>query len=261
MPSDTEEEEIRAGVANYEKYWVEGRISGPIDDHIRFSISGNYTKQNGHYYDNLNGGGTGGSIAEGANGTSHYVEAQIAANYGNLDLWGKVSSGTLNVGYGDGAQAPSDVIVDSEFPTGGGLNPSVNYGLCDPALAALNHGLGCTPAPSLNNPDTIVPGSTVTLPHADFTNPDATNIRQYILDFRGDTDLGSDLLFSGSATYHFPSADLKYIGGYRSFSATVLLPTSGSGVASYELNGPTTQQPLVRHQLWFPPERRAARAT
>jgi iron complex outermembrane recepter protein len=250
MPSHTQEEEIRAGVDNYDKYYVEGRISGPINDHIRLSVSGNYTQQNGHYYNNLNGGGTGGSIAEGANGTSHYVEAQIAANYGNLDLWGKVSSGEFNIGVPFTASLGQ--VGDFEYQnTGLALAPNNNFGLCDPALAALNHGVGC--GAGFGNVDSVVPGSTVTLAHAAFTNPSSTNIRNYITDFTGGDDLGDDLLFSGSATYHFPSADLKYIGGYRSFSATVLLPTSGSGVASYSLQGPTAPNPLCIAAFGFPP--------
>ena len=239
-PSKTWEEEICVGVANYSTYFGEARVSGPINDNIRFSVSGNYTEDNGDYYHDLNGGGQGGSIVQGDSGTSRYVEAQVAGTYENLDWNAKVSSGTFRTNYQTGAQFGP--VGDYEFTAAAGLSPSGFFGLCDSAIVG-NTGIGCT-GPS-SGPDQVVTGSTVTQPHAALANPSAVNDRNFISDFRGNNDQRSDIALDFQATYHFPAADLKYIGGYQSFYYNLLIPaTLGSGVISYQLKGPATVQPL-----------------
>ena len=37
--------EVRAGVANYQTYFGEAVVSGPINDHLKFRLGANYTVQ------------------------------------------------------------------------------------------------------------------------------------------------------------------------------------------------------------------------
>ena len=78
--------EARAGYANFDRWFAEARVSGPINDRVRFSLGGNYTDQDGGYFTNLsNGSKVGGDIAQGNSGKSQYVEAQIDANLDKIN--------------------------------------------------------------------------------------------------------------------------------------------------------------------------------
>src|SRR5471032_869425 len=47
--------EGRAGVANFDKWFAEAVVSGPINDNVRFRLGGNYTSQSDGYFKNLSG--------------------------------------------------------------------------------------------------------------------------------------------------------------------------------------------------------------
>ena len=232
-PTRDFQEEVRAGVANYDKEYIEGAISGPINDHLRFRLGGNYTTQSGGYYDNLSGAREGGSVAQGGNGTSYHLEAQAEGDIGpKFDWWAKVATNDYNVSYHTETQLGAyDTRESSNL-----LFPNQDYGLCP---AAGDCGAG---------PGTLVPGSVVTLPVTALTNPATASNRTYNGDFKSNANEGSDVLFDLNLTYHAPGFDIKYIGGYQSFYYNLKAPWVNSqglssSVESYQLQGPTTATP------------------
>jgi iron complex outermembrane receptor protein len=240
-PTSTWQEEVRGGVNNYSKYYAEALVSGPLNDHIRVLFGGNYFQENGGYWKNLIGHAEGGDIAQGGNGTSHYVVGQIAANWDKFDWWAKASTGGYLASWYQGPDLGS--IDDSEFPGAiGSPEPSQFFGLC--SLAG-NTGLGCG---SPFSPDSVVPGSAVLLGHvADTTNVANANRRNFIGGRPNTTSVRDDFQISTTLTFHAPGADIKYTGGYESFLYQGLFTgqngNATSGLRSYQLAAPAIADP------------------
>ena len=229
-PSKDWEEEVRTGIGNYDKYWGEGLVSGPLNDNVRILFGGNYTQENGGYWHNLDGHPQGGDIAQGGNGTSHYLEAQIQANFGNLDWWAKASTGDYLASWYQGALFGP--VGDYEFPNGAALTPSSYFGLCG---VAGNTGIGCAASP-----DTVV-GTPIAIGPAVLTS-NVSNPRSFIGGQPNTTSVKNDVQLSTTLNYHFSGADLKYTGGYESFYYQGLFNDqtgSDSGLLSYNVQGPT----------------------
>jgi len=230
-PTNTFQEEVRAGVANYSKYFVEGAVSGPLNDEVQFRVGGNYTSQvGGGYYNNFTGQREGGSVAQGGNGTSYHLEAQLQGSFGpKFDWWAKVATNDYNVSYHTETQLGA--LDTQEFSNG--LFPNQNYGLC---AAAGDCGTG---------PGTLVPGSTITLPGTSSTNPTASNIRDFESDMKSTADESKDLLTAATLTYHAPAFDIKYTFGFQQFYYDLHAPWVNSqglssSVESYQVQGPAT---------------------
>ncbi|MFI4934384.1 MAG: TonB-dependent receptor [Caulobacterales bacterium] len=239
--------EARAGVQAYGDYYAEAVVSGPISDNVRFRVGGNYSNQSGGFFTNLNGGHEGGYLPQGNGGVSEYFEAQVDANVGDhLDVWGMVSSGDYDTNFH--TVATTGAYNDYEFPNpAGSLSPSSFYGLC--ALPSQAANPGCfTNAPfvsalltPLNQP--IVPGSLVTTPvnAASFpgNNPSNLNLHNFIETSIQHNRQTKDLALATNVTYHFPSMDLQYIGGWQTFYYHLDFgPGIDSGVTQYQLQGP-----------------------
>ena len=96
-PTDSFYAEGRLGVGNYGYYSGEAVVSGPLSDKWRFRLGGSYSRQNGGYFNNLDGPDEGGQGPQGGGGTWRYLEAQIEGTVGdNLDIWAVASSGDFN---------------------------------------------------------------------------------------------------------------------------------------------------------------------
>jgi len=234
-PSSQFHEEVRAGVSNYDKEYVEAVVTGPLSDHVRFLLGGNYTQQDGGYYNNLSGQREGGSVAQGGDGKSDHLELQLAGDFGpKFDWWAKVASNNFDVSYHTETQlGPYDV---AEFPNP--LMPNQNFGLC--GLAPYAGNINCT-----TSPDTVVPGSTVLASGASPLNPANGNVRNFNGDFRSTSDQNKDFSFSTAETFHADGFDVKYIFGYQSFYYDLKAPWVNSqglssSVEQYQLAGPTT---------------------
>lgn len=236
-PTKSYEAEARTGVDSYGKWFVEAAASGPINDSLRFRVAGNYTQQDGGYYKNLDGSREGGSVAQGGNGKSYHVEAQLEGNIGDkLDYWIKAATSDYDVSYHtETLLGPLDT---REFSSA--LFPNQNYGLC--ALPGAN-GLGCGINPGNGTYDTIVPGSVVALAGASTTNPSSIHIRDFQADLRSKANEGKDAIVATSLTYHMPTFDIKYLFGFQSFAYRLTAPWVNnqgisSPVESYQLQGP-----------------------
>jgi iron complex outermembrane receptor protein len=237
-PTQELQAEMRTGYDNYDKYYVEGAVSGPIDDHLRFLAGGNYTRQDGGYYPNLTGSPEGGSVAQGGNGHSYHVEFQLAGDFGSsFDWWFKAATNDYNTSYHtETLQGPLDT---REFYDP--LMPNQNYGLCLLPGSSANPGCGAA------NPDTLV--SVTTLPGTSATNPSATDTRAYQADFFSHARERDNLILNFTADWHAPWFDVKYLGGFQTFKYYLNAPwlySQGvsSSVESYQLAAPTAPTAL-----------------
>ena len=70
-PTDTLYGEARLGIANYDTWFTEAVVSGPINDHLKFRLGANYTSQNGGFFTNLAPNSPqGGNLVLGGGGTA-----------------------------------------------------------------------------------------------------------------------------------------------------------------------------------------------
>ncbi|HWD67051.1 MAG TPA: TonB-dependent receptor, partial [Caulobacteraceae bacterium] len=232
-PTSSYYAEARAGVANYGEYMGEAVVSGPISDHVRFRLGGMYTDDSGGYFKNLDGPPQGGNISLGSSGAEHYLEAQVSADIGHLDIWAMASSGESNANYH--TQETIGNIPDNLFLANNLFEPSSFYGLCGlPGVPATPGGAGCAGGP----PVVSVTTDPVTANLFPGNNPGNVNPRRFIQPFTSTSDQTANLALATNITYHFPSFDLTYIGGFQTFNYLLNFTTpTESGVTSYQLAG------------------------
>jgi iron complex outermembrane recepter protein len=239
-PTHDFEAEARTGYSNYEKYFIEGTMSGPINDHLRIRIGGNYTQENGGYYTNLDGPPEGGSVAQGGNGHSYHAEIQFEGDLGpKFDWWAKVATNDYDASYHtESLVGPLDT---REFYNP--LMPNQNYGLCLLPGSGVNP--GC--AASAGNPDKLL--SVTTLPNTPAFNPSNLDPRTFDADFTSQSRERNNLILNFTGTYHADGFDVEYLGGFQSFKYYLNAPwlfSQGisSGVESYVLQGPSAPTAL-----------------
>ena len=225
--------EGRVGVANYDKWFTEARVSGPITDNVRFSLGGNYTSEDGGFFKNLDGDRTGGTGPQGNSGKTQYVEGQLDANFDKLDLWGMVSQGLYYTNYHTVAQRGA---IPTNFQLNGAFSPSSFYGLCGIAgVASANPGCATGPAVVGVQPDAVTanqfPGN----------NASTSDPRTYIQSAPSTNKERADVAIATNVTYHFPAADLTYLGGWQKFNYQLNFTGSiDAGLKSYQLAGAAT---------------------
>jgi iron complex outermembrane recepter protein len=235
-PTHAFEAEGRAGYDNYDKYFGEAVVSGPITDWLRFRVGGNYTQQTGGFYTNRNGAPEGGSVAQGGSGVSYHVEAQLEGNWGDkLDSWTKVAASDYDVTFHtETLLGPQD---GREFPNP--LFPNPNYGLCTlPGAGAVP---GCTDA---GNTDTIV-GVITGKNTTTAANPSAGDLRTFDAGFKSRSKQARDIILAQSLTYHADAFDVKYLFGYQNFDYSLTAPWVNSQGVSSGVYGLTFQGPAA----------------
>ena len=231
--------EARAGAADYNEYYGEAVVSGPLTDNWRFRAGGSFFRQSGGFYHNFDGKPEGGYGPQGSGGKWYYAEAQLEGNIGDhLDVWAKVSTADYDTDFHQ--VAIQGAIPEYEFG-GGQLAPTGFYGLC--ALDN-NTGVGCLlPGQVSGDPGTVVPGSAhglrVIANQFPGNNPSTANPHDMIGTFDNHNTQNRDLALATVWTYHFPSFDLTYTGGYQSFYYNLNFgPDADSGLTSYQIQGP-----------------------
>lgn len=242
-PTSSFQAEVRTGVGNYDKSFVEGRVSGPVSDRLRLLIGGNYTEEADGYLHNLNGSAVGGDIANGGSGQSHFAEVQLDADVtDNFDVWSKLSTAgfTTNERISQ-ATGPLAYGLTSPAQT---LSPTSFYGLCflPAGQGGVPGALGCpgnADTPAASTLQRIVPGSIVTQPNVATTNVANANPYSFLSDYKGEDNFHNNVAFALAATYHLPAFDIKYTGAFQTFDIDIEIPAvPGSGVESYEIAGP-----------------------
>jgi iron complex outermembrane receptor protein len=238
-PTDTPYAEIRTGVANYGNEFVEGVVSGPINDHLKFRLGGNFTEERGGFFNNYDGAAQGGNLVLGGSGETHYLEGQLEGHWDHLDAWVQASTGDF-IANTHGAATIGN-YPDSHSTNANTLTPNDFYGLCGlPGVIGSIGGAGCAGGPS------IVPGSVKTLAATgnEFpgNNPGNLNPRNFLEEMNGINSMQGDLQVSAHVTYHLPSADISYLAGYQQFHYVLAVPDQyagslGAGVTSWQEAG------------------------
>jgi iron complex outermembrane receptor protein len=231
--------EGRAGAGNFGRYFGEAVVSGPLNDNVRIRLGGNYTSESGGYFHNFDGPPQGGDLPQGNSGNTHYLEGQIDANYGHLDVWAMLTSQGYDTNYKTVASLGT---YPTNFIANGAFTPNAFYGLCglpgfvgsanDVGSLAGNH--GCNPA----NPVLGVTALGTTANNFPGNNPANVNPRNFIEEFTSTNDLRNDVAWSSNVTYHFPTFDATYLAGYQVFD--YILNFTGStnpGLTSFTLGG------------------------
>jgi iron complex outermembrane receptor protein len=233
--------EVRAGVQNYGYAWGEAVVNLPMSDDLRFQVGGNYSRQTGGYFKNLEPGfeAEGGSGPQGNGREWYYVEGQADWHINDhLDAWAKISSSDYNTNFH--TVATVGPIPEYEMQAGA-LAPGSFFGLC--ALDN-NTGLGCLlPGQASGDPGTVVTGSAHGLPvlanQFPGNNPSTANPHLFIESSKQANTENDDLAIATTVTYHFPGVDLQYTGGFQKFYYHLYFgPGVDSGVTSYQIAGP-----------------------
>lgn len=224
--------EGRAGIANFDKYFVEGVVSGPLGDHLRIRLGGNYTDEGGGFFRNLSSGErVGGTIAQGNSGRSQYWEAQLEGNWDKLDGWFMVSSGEYYTNYHTVA---SRGAYPTNFQLNGGFSPSTFYGLCGlPGVAAANP--GCATGPAVVS---VTPAGAVTANQFPGNNPSTADPRTFIESAPSTNKQQADISVATKWDYHAPGFDVTYLGGYQKFYYNLNFTAAlDAGLKSFSLAG------------------------
>lgn len=244
-PTDTLSSEFRGGIGNYDYYWGEGVISGPINDNWKFRVGGYAAQQNGGYFHNFDGPPEGGSGPQGNGGKWWYEEGQLEGRIGDhLDVWGMVSSGEFVTNFHTVAtQGP---LPETPFWTAGAgaLVPNDFYGLC--AINAATH----PECGVIGTPGTVVPGSATTngvLASAfPGNNPSTANPHNFIETSTQHNSENDNVALATTWTYHLPSLDIEYLGGYQRFFYHLFFgPGIDSGLQSFREFGPGGSQVTI----------------
>jgi iron complex outermembrane receptor protein len=228
--------EVRASVGNYSTYNLEAAASGEIAPGIQARIAAYDHQQDEGYYKNLAGGPSeGGDIHE------WYVEGQLQGKIGDhADWWYRgFVSGWLNRGDAGARSGIGSGSYDETNLTGGALfvNPNYGYAASGAARAGAYAGLAATPGIGAANAGLFLPTS-VTLANPNLANnPSTVSNRDFAAILPRDNTLKNYFGDQITLNYHFPGADLKYIGGYQQYDYNLNYSTPDSDVTSFTLPG------------------------
>lgn len=178
-PSNEFGGEIRAGYGNYDRTKIEGTVSIPVADNLRFKIGGSQDWQREGFIENLGDGNDAGTIKR------TYFEIQGEAELGdNLNIWARYSRSNWDdtMGVGDRlANLITPYDTTRPFQPIGGLVPNGQFG-------------AARPNPGVDDP------------YKQWTNRD------------GYGQLRGNHLFTTTVTYDLGWAELKYIGGFQQYN-------------------------------------------
>ena len=243
-PTDTMYEEVRAEVDNYSEYRTEFVVSGPLDDHWKFRLGGNYSQMTGGYFNNLDGAPQGGNLVLGGGGQTHYLEGQIQGTWDKFDLWAMVSSGDFS------ANTKGDAVLGNvpftEFTAADTLTPSDWYGLCGlPGVASVAN--GCQSSPGVASGGNIVPGSVRTAPYNGSMFPGGLagnlNPRDFLDTMNTKNYQQENIQATTHLTWHADDFDVEYLGAYQQFHYVLAIADQfigevNAGVDSWQEQGP-----------------------
>ncbi len=233
-PTDSFYAEGRAGVQNLSEEFVEGVVSGPINDHLKFRAGANFTVQKGGNFTNFDGPPQGGGLVLGGGGNTQYLEFQLQGHWDHFDLWSMVSSGNFaanSKGTTTIGNIPTNLLLN------GGLAPSGFYGLCGLAgVPGTANGAGC----AVPGQSAVLSVSTLPITANRFpgNNPGNLHARDFIQEFNSINDQQRNVQVSVDASWHASDFDLQYLGSYQQFHYILEFPSgTDAGVTSYSVAG------------------------
>jgi iron complex outermembrane receptor protein len=171
--------EIRGVYGNYDRYRVEGVVSVPVTENLRFKIGGGQEKQSEGYIENIGAGNEGAKIKR------TYFEFQAEAELGdNATAWLRYSRSSWDDTLGVGDRLANQITpydTTRPFQPIGGLvtNPALGYTVANPGVDD---------------------------PYVQNTNRN------------GYGQLRGNHLITAQVTYDLGFADLKWIGGFQQYN-------------------------------------------
>jgi iron complex outermembrane recepter protein len=205
--------EARFTIGNYGLFDYEGAVSGPIVDGLNFRLSAYGRTQNDGYFKNVADGVTAGGVTN-----EYHVEGSVTAKLGdNADLFVRAFSSDADNFAGPTVRAS---FSPSSITSPGATVLNQNGG------SFFNSGFGFNP--QAVNPTFINPNIR--------TNPSTSNPYNYLSSQDYHNHVDNDANINYIFTYHFPSVDLKYTGGYAQYDYTGDLPgQANTDVLSYQV--------------------------
>ena len=201
--------EIRAGYANYDRTKIEGVVSIPVAENLRFKIGGSQDWQREGFIKNLGDGNDAGTIKR------TYFEIQGEAELGdNLKVWARYNRSNWDdtMGVGDRlANLITPYDTTRPFQPIGGLVPNGQFG-------------ASTPNPGVNDP------------YKQWTNRD------------GYGQLRGQHLFTTTVSYDLGWAELKYIGGFQQYNYQTGGDNDATNTTTSYLSGPLLNIPVFSDQ-------------
>jgi iron complex outermembrane recepter protein len=197
-PTADWEAEARANVGNYGVVNLEGSLSGPINDNMRFRFAGYRNTQDQGYFRNVYNGEQFGGI-----GNFFYWEAQFEWDITpDVEFWLKGDQLGYNQSY--------------LFSNGNGSYDYASYpvGTLGPGAA-----FGC-----------LVGAAATSI----CTNPGSSNIRNLAYNTPSHATLSRTYQINPQLTWHTPwAADVKYVGGYTTYLYQLWQDNDGTSINSY----------------------------
>ncbi len=201
-PTDSPYAEVRASVANFGAYELQGAVSGQVAPNLDVRLAAYDNQQTQGFYKNVAGG-----PSEGNELNEVYVEGQIDAKLNdNSEFWLRAFYSTWNNrgdagargGFANGSWDETNLTDANAYP-GAGLFVNPNFGYAGFAGPARTGAAGILP---------VLGDTTLKNPNI-FNTPSATNPNNFAaIEPRTDTLKGYDDV-NNVYTYHFPTADLK----------------------------------------------------
>jgi iron complex outermembrane receptor protein len=199
--------EVRGAYANYDHTTLEGAVSGPLTDGLRFRVGASWDKQRKGYFDNV----VPGMPSEGGVVDTKYVEFQLDMDFGeHLDGWFKVAFTQWDNGSGGpGARATWSP---------GGYNIQNEFGVTNIAAAYAYSG-------RVTNVNT----------NGVLSNPATDDERKFAADTPQTVKLDRTIVFATQWAWHGEGWDLRYIGGGTTYRYTLTSDLDVTAVQSYTI--------------------------
>jgi len=211
--------EVRLKLGNFQTRDVEGYVSGPINDTMRFKFGGYRNYQGEGYYRNLLNGTSEGSNL--SSGNFFYWEGQFEWDITpDVEFWLRFDQ----LGYTDAYRVPANTLGSYDYAAYpiSSLSPGAAFGAASAAGVP----------PSLTNP--ILPKAFLPNVPACATNPANVNVNLYCMDDGNTAKLSRTYQVTPQLTWHTPwAADLKYLGAYTTYYYSLFNDYDNTAIGSY----------------------------
>ncbi|HEX5263210.1 MAG TPA: hypothetical protein VFW13_06775, partial [Phenylobacterium sp.] len=233
-PTDHPYAEVRAEVANFGTYNIEGAVSGQVAPGLDLRLAASDKNQEDGYFNNLLGG-----KSEGGARHEYYIEGQADWKPNDkFELWTRAFTSAWDNRAGPGSRQgfangswDETNLTDANGYIGGGLFVNPNYGYSAPNGNPTAFGFVSA------HPGADIPVTSVTLYNKGvLDNPGMTNPYNFASPIQTDVRIKNYDDFNYVATYHAKTFDIKYTGGIQGYDYG-LDDTDGAdtGVKSYTL--------------------------
>ncbi len=226
-PSKELSGEARLTIGNYDREEITGRLSGPITDHLRFSVGYQKILQGEGFINNISGApGLRFTTTDGVR-DQDYFEAQLEGEVGKLDFWFYYGKNQWN------DSAPPGTVTNGGTLAPPEINPYFGSGsilLTPIASFGFTGGLNTRFLGPVRGNPALVTG-------------DPFNVQTNVA-FKN--TLHENDIARTHLTYHFNDFDVKYIGAFTRYNYKYFNDTDQTSVTSFQI--PVTGAPCLQLQ-------------